>query len=235
MSHQDSNSQPETNRLNKYLAFHLGLSRRKADDLIASGKITINGEKAVLGARIKPEDKIAVSGHEVAEKKDFTYIAFHKPRGFVCSRKQQGETPTIYSILPRDLSHLKPVGRLDADSSGILLLSDDGDFTQRMTHPKYSKQKEYIVTLDNALAPLHQQMIADFGVNLTDGRSQLGLTRLDDDRKRWNVTMSEGRNRQIRRTFGALGYTVVELHRTHFGPYTLEGLGEGKYQTTKPV
>ncbi len=235
MSHQDNNNSDEIFRLNKYLAFHLGLSRRKADDLIASGRVEVNGEKSILGARITKQDTVTVSGKPVHKKDGFSYLAFHKPRGYVCSRKQQGETPTIYSLLPNNLSHLKPVGRLDADSSGILLLSDDGDFTQRMTHPKYSKQKEYIVALDAPLAPLHQQMIADFGVQLTDGPSKLGLTRLDDERKRWNVNMHEGRNRQIRRTFGALGYTVVELHRTHFGPYTLEGLKEGEYKPTKPL
>ena len=83
--------------------------------------------------------------------------------------------------------------------------------------------------LDRPLEPLHQQMIADFGVELADGRSQLGLSRLDDSRKRWQVEMSEGRNRQIRRTFGALGYTVVKLHRTSFGPYKLSGLKPGEY------
>ena len=104
----------------------------------------------------------------------------------------------------------------------MILLSDDGNFANRMTHPSYQKNKIYEVELDKALAPLHRQMIADFGVEIGDGVSKLGLTRLKDDNdKKWRVEMSEGRNRQIRRTFAALGYTVTKLHRTNFGRYSL--------------
>ena len=125
---------------------------------------------------------------------------------------------------------LKPVGRLDKDSSGLLLLTNDGDFAYRMTHPKFAKTKQYRVRLDRDLEPLHQQMISDFGIELDDGRSQLILARLDDNRREWHITMSEGRNRQIRRTFAALGYTVTRLHRTDFGNYTLNGMQQGKWQ-----
>ena len=154
----------------------------------------------------------------------------NKPRGYVCSRKKQGENETIYAILPKKYHSLKPVGRLDKDSSGLLLLTNDGDFAFRMTHPKFRKIKEYLVELDAPLAPLHQQMIADFGINLPDGKSQLGLERLDDERKKWKVSMSEGRNRQIRRTFAAVGYEVCKLHRMVFGAYFLpEDLLNGEF------
>ena len=121
------------------------------------------------------------------------------------------------------------MGRLDCDSSGLILLTNDGDFAFEMTHPKFVKDKLYEVKLDRALEPLHQQMLADFGVELADGRSQMGLRRLDDDRKSWEVTLHEGRNRQIRRSFAALGYKVIKLHRTQFGKYRLDGLPEGKF------
>ena len=99
-----------------------------------------------------------------------------------------------------------------------------------MTHPKFTKTKIYHVQLDNDLAPLHQQMISDFGVQLEDGRSQLTLARLSDERRdKWQVTMSEGRNRQIRRTFSALGYEVKRLHRVQFGNYTLNNMKRGDY------
>jgi 23S rRNA pseudouridine2605 synthase len=146
----------------------------------------------------------------------------------VCSRKAQGENPTIYDLLPADMAALKPVGRLDKDSSGLLILTNDGDFAHRMTHPSFRKTKVYEVHLDRALEPLHQQMIADYGVEIGDGTSQLSLERMDDTRTSWVVTMSEGRNRQIRRTFGSLGYSVTALHRTTFGPYTLADLPSGK-------
>ena len=104
-----------------------------------------------------------------------------------------------------------------------------------MTHPKFAKTKIYEVELNRALEPLHQQEIADFGIEIGDGVSKLGLERLDDSRKNWRVTMSEGRNRQIRRTFAALGYNVEKLHRTDFGPYRLNKLKPGEFQEVPKV
>ena len=212
----------KTERLNKFLALQLGISRRQADELIEKGRISINGKTAQLGERFKEGDEIKL-GEKIISKtrEEKKYVIFNKPRGYVCSRKKQGENETIYAILPKEFSVLKPVGRLDKDSSGILLLTNDGDFAFQMTHPKFRKVKEYLVSLDTPLQPIHQQMIADFGINLPDGKSQLGLERLDDSRKNWKVIMSEGRNRQIRRTFSAIGYEVKELHRTVFGSYIL--------------
>lgn len=221
-------------RLNKYLALQLGISRRQADNLISTGTVTINGETASLGAQISPNAVVEVSGKNVsANATAKIYIALNKPTGYVCSRRQQGNTPTIYSLLPPSLHHLKPVGRLDKDSSGLILLTNDGDFAHRMTHPSFHKTKIYKAHLDQPLEPLHQQMISDFGVNLEDGRSQLTLERLGDSRRDWQITMSEGRNRQIRRTFAALGYTVTKLHRTDFGNYTLGNIKRGEFQESK--
>ena len=212
----------KTERLNKFLALQLGISRRQADELIEKGRISINDKTAKLGERFKAGDEIKL-GEKISSKtrEEKKYVIFNKPRGYVCSRKKQGENETIYAILPKEFSVLKPVGRLDKDSSGILLLTNDGDFAFQMTHPKFRKVKEYLVSLDTPLQPIHQQMIADFGINLPDGKSQLGLERLDDSRKNWKVIMSEGRNRQIRRTFSAIGYEVKELHRIVFGSYIL--------------
>lgn len=222
-------------RLNKYLAVQLGISRREADDLIERRHVRINGELATLGARFEPDDSITVKGKPLAEEVAFHYVALHKPVGYVSSRKQQGEWPTLYELLPQDLHHLKPVGRLDRDSSGLIILSNDGDFHYEMTHPKFYKTKQYEVTLDHPLQPLHQQIISDHGIQLEDGPSQLILERVDDDRKDWIVTMHEGRNRQIRRTFAALGYNVEKLHRTHFGPYHIAELKPGEYTPTKKL
>lgn len=230
----ESTSSPTSERLNKYLAFHLGISRRQADERIEQGSVKINGNPANFGARVTNGDEVLVDGSPITPKTTYTYLALHKPRGYVCSRKQQGKIPTIYSLLPKKYHALKPVGRLDADSSGLLLLTDDGDFTFAMTHPKFYKQKQYLVTLDSDLQPLHHQMINDFGVKLEDGPSQLSLARqTDGDSLRWIVTMSEGRNRQIRRTFAALGYIVKKLHRTQFGAYELGSLKRGERQITQ--
>ncbi len=219
-----------SDRLNKYLALHLGISRREADELIARQKVLINGEVAELGKQVEEGDTVIANGEPVANKTDFVYLLLNKPPNYVSSRRAQGETPTIYSLLPKEYHTLKPVGRLDKNSSGLILLTNDGDFAFRMTHPKFAKVKKYQVQLDKDLEPLHQQMIADYGVTLEDGPSKLILTRLNDtDRREWIVTMSEGRNRQIRRTFGALGYEVRTLHRTDFGNYSLGDIRSGTY------
>lgn len=216
-------------RLNKHLALQLGVSRREADNLIEYDHVRVNGHKVTLGARFEIGDDITVKGQPIEASVPFVYLALNKPIGYVSSRKQQGDTPTIYSILPEEYHHLKPVGRLDKDSSGLMLLTNDGDFAYEMTHPKFYKTKRYEISLDAELAPLHQQMIADHGITLEDGPSQLVLERSDDTRLNWIVTMHEGRNRQIRRTFSAIGYTVTALHRTEFGKYALGDIAPGKF------
>ena len=220
-------------RLNKYLALQLGISRREADELIAKGQVTINNKPAQLGARFQPSDKIAVKGKTVEEKAEHTYLLFNKPVGYVCSRRAQGENPTIYDLLPKAYHHLNPLGRLDKDSSGLLLLSNDGDFAFRMTHPKFRKTKVYEVQLDHPLEPLHQQMISDYGIQLEDGTSKFMVQRLENKKATYEVTMSEGRNRQIRRTFAALGYEVTKLHRTQFGNYSLGDIKPREYKITR--
>ncbi|MAU33984.1 ribosomal large subunit pseudouridine synthase B [Candidatus Saccharibacteria bacterium] len=216
-------------RLNKYLALQLGISRREADSLIEHNHVRLNGQPVQLGARFETSDTITVKGKPLDEQATFDYIALHKPAGYVSSRKRQGEWPTLYELLPKELHHLKPVGRLDKDSSGLIILSNDGDFHYHMTHPKFYKTKMYEVSLDKPLQPLHQQIINDHGIQLDDGPSQLILEHVNDDRTDWLVTMHEGRNRQIRRTFHALGYEVTRLHRTHFGAYHIGQLEEGSH------
>jgi 23S rRNA pseudouridine2605 synthase len=219
-------------RLNKHLALQLGVSRREADDIISRGNVTVNGVAATLGGRFTIGDAIEVDGKPLKSDTAYEYIALHKPTGYVCSRAMQGDSPTIYELLPANMYHLKPVGRLDRDSSGIILLSNDGNFAYEMTHPKFNKTKIYNVRLDADLAPLHQQMISDHGISLDDGTSTLQLERMNDtDRTDWIVTMHEGRNRQIRRTFASLGYGVVKLHRTNFGNYALGDIPVGSFET----
>lgn len=217
-------------RLNKYLALQLGISRREADLLIEKGRVKLDDTIAPLGARFTTET-ITVDGKPLTSGTELQYIALHKPVGYVCSRRAQGDAPTVYDLLPTELHSLKLVGRLDKDSSGIIILTNDGDFAYQMTHPKFVKTKLYEVHLDRELEPLHQQMINDFGVSLEDGISKFGLMRLSDtQRLDWQITMHEGRNRQIRRTFTALGYTVIRLHRTQFGNYSLGDMKPKEYR-----
>ena len=252
-------------RLNKFLAERLGVSRREADELISSNQITVDGRQAILGDRIDKSSKVCYNKKVIPFETEYLYLAFHKPVGYVCSRRSQKNTPTIYEILPKKYHKLKTVGRLDKDSSGLILLTNDGDFAYQMTHPKFRKNKIYEVELDKPLEPLHQQMISDYGVMLDDGPSQFKVLRSElvgslsrGIRSRYEdaatspvktgarsvprkmtppahyiVTLTEDRNRQIRRTFAALGYKVTKLHRTHFGKYELDNLPVGKYDIIK--
>ncbi len=235
------NNTPE--RLNKKLALWLGISRRQADDLIAAGKVFVDNDRAVLGQRVTADNDIKVDGKAVSQDFSYKLIALNKPTGYTCSRASQKGDQTVYDILPAEFKTLKLVGRLDKDSSGIILLTNNGNFAYQMTHPKFQKAKVYLVELDHDLEPLHQQMISDHGINLDDGRSQMTVVKLTtgeikalridyevSDKQVYQVTMSEGRNRQIRRTFAALGYEVTRLHRTNFDKYFVGELSIGQWQ-----
>lgn len=226
---------PQPLRLNKFLAERLGVSRREADDLIVAGKVLVDNKPAILGTRIDKNNKVCYNNKIVPFDTEFLYLAFNKPVGYVCSRRAQGDAPTLYELLPKEYQKLKTVGRLDKDSSGLILLTNDGDFAFQMTHPKFKKEKIYEVSLSRPLEPLHQQMISDYGVMLDDGPSKFTVIKNEaKSHASYIVVLSEGRNRQIRRTFAALGYQVVSLHRTQFGKYQLSGLEPGKYVTIKP-
>lgn len=217
-------------RINKYTALATGMSRRAADIVISEQRVQINGVTATNGDDVQATDAVLLDGKPISAAVDLITIRLHKPVGYVCSRNGQG-SETIYDLLPTEYHQLKPVGRLDKDSSGLLLLTNDGQLAQQLTHPSHHKAKVYEVTLGQPLQPLHRQMISDHGVQLDDGASKLALARQhDNDEASWIVTMHEGRNRQIRRTFASLGYTVTRLHRTNFGSYSLGDLAAGDYQ-----
>lgn len=216
-------------RINKFLAQATGLSRRAADQAIREVRVAINQTPASLGDSVTDKDMVTIDGRSVVTTAKLLTMVLNKPAGYVCSRAGQGNR-TIYDLLPPQYRHLKPVGRLDKDSSGVLLLTNDGNLANQLAHPRYAKTKVYEVTLDKPLAPLHQQMVNDHGVQLDDGPSQLALMKLDNAGRQWQITMSEGRNRQIRRTFAALGYHVTALHRVSFGAYHLADLQPGQYE-----
>jgi len=215
-------------RINKYLALSSGLSRRSVDKLIEAKKILVNGKLATLGQQVEAEDEVKLNNQIQILPEVFTTIILNKPRGYVVTRISQDDTPTIYKLIDPKYHNLKPVGRLDKDSSGLLLLTNDGDLANKLTHPSNLKIKVYLVTLDKNLEPIHQQMISDYGIKLEDGISKLRVAKLEDS-KHLEIRMSEGRNRQIRRTFEALGYKVLDLHRTAFGEYSLQNIKEGQY------
>jgi len=218
-------------RINKYIAAASGLSRRAADRAIEEGRVLVNGVRPQPGLEVSNADEVALDGHMLHEPTNTQTIMLNKPAGYVVSRNGQGSR-TIYDLLPPELHHLKPVGRLDKDSSGLLLLTNDGQLAQELTHPKHQKIKIYQIELNRSLAPEDREKIEQ-GVQLEDGPSRLQLERLtDNDNQAWRVRMAEGRNRQIRRTFAALGYGITRLHRTHFGSYKLSDLKSGAFSET---
>src|SRR3990167_9874353 len=133
-------------RINKYVALATGMSRRAADAVIELGKITVNGQPATAGQQISSEDKVALDGKNINTSSKIQTIILNKPVGYVCSRDGQG-SKTIYDLLPAELHNLKPVGRLDKDSSGLLLLTNDGELAHKLTHPSFQKEKVYEVEL----------------------------------------------------------------------------------------
>ena len=213
-------------RINKFIAQNTGFSRRAVDNMIDEGTVTVNGAVAVRGQEVNESDLVVVNGKLVSSKPSLT-ILINKPIGYVCSKNGQG-SKTIYELLPEKYQHLKTVGRLDKDSSGLILLTSDGNLAHDLTHPSKVKLKRYEIVLDRPLEPLHQQIIQEPGVQLEDGLSQLKLAKINDDGLHWEVVMHEGRNRQIRRTFESLGYVVSRLHRTNFGNYQLGEIKPGQ-------
>jgi len=237
------------------------MSRRAADQAIVDGRVRVNEQHAALGQEISATDTVQLDDAPLTPTEEKITVLLNKPVGYVCSRNGQG-SKTIYELLPPELHNLKPVGRLDKDSSGVLLLTNDGDLAHELTHPSKQKTKVYEVSLSKSLAPLHQQMITDYGIQLEDGPSQFSISKIDypahsagaseqragegglpaseatsapEERRaspqkesKYQITMHEGRNRQIRRTFAALGYEVKSLHRTHFGNHALGSLSSGK-------
>ncbi len=215
-------------RINAFVAQATGIGRRKADKLIQSGRVSIGNKIAVNGDKVNQSDQVFIDGKTVNLKLNYTTIALNKPTGYVVSRNGQG-AKTIYELLPRNYHHLKPIGRLDKDSSGLLILTDNGQLAYRLSHPSNNKLKIYSITLNKRLLDRHLRQIK-IGVKLNDGLSYLGINELSPDRKKMVINLSEGRNRQIRRTFAHLGYNVIALHRIAFGEYQLNDLGSGKYK-----
>lgn len=212
-------------RINLFVAKASNLSRRAADKAIENGRIQVNSVPAQLGQAIGETDVITLDGKALEMPNNIQTIALNKPVGYVCSRDGQG-SPTVYDLLPHEMQNLNLVGRLDKDSSGLILLTNDGELSHKLTHPSYEKTKLYDIELNQPLGQADQEKISN-GIKLHDGISKLQLTRVSDTK--WQVTMHEGRNRQIRRTFEALGYRIKALHRIQFGPYKLGKLAPKQF------
>lgn len=214
-------------RINKFIASATGLSRRAADLAISQHRVTINGQTATLGTNVHDGDQVLFNGRTLKLPAATQTILLNKPAGYICSRDGQGGE-TIYDLLPKELHHLKSIGRLDKDSSGLILLTNDGTLAHHLAHPGSQKEKKYIATLNKPLLP-HDLNVLNGGVKLVDGVSHVKIEP-GKTPQQWYVTMHEGRNRQVRRTFEAKGYEVIALERIQFGDYALGDLKPGAHK-----
>jgi 23S rRNA pseudouridine2605 synthase len=223
-------------RVQKVLA-RAGLgSRRACEELIRAGRVQVNGHLAKLGESADArQDRITVDGAGLRMRREPTYIALHKPAGVVSTNRAQDGRPTVVDLVSSE-TRLFPVGRLDADSEGLILLTDDGDVAQQLSHPRFGHEKEYRVQLNRAPDPAQLEAWRQ-GVVLDDG-ARTGPAKVEAEggtRGAWvRVTMKEGRKRQIRRTAEALGLNVVRLIRVRFGPLQLGTLRPGQWRPISP-
>ena len=218
-------------RLNRYLASAGVCSRRAADDLIAGGRVTVNGQHVrELGVRVDPkEDDVRVDGVRVDLEKP-VYVLFNKPAGVLCTNAQNEPRRRVIDFLPHVRGRIYTVGRLDAESEGLILLTNDGGFAQRLAHPRYGVPKVYAVLVRGAVTKEHAEK-ARGGVWLAEGRTggaRIAIESRGRDRTYLRVTIREGKNRELRRVFARLGYPVISLKRIRIGDLSLHGLGEGK-------
>ena len=223
-------------RLNKYIASAGICSRRKADELIESGKVSVNGKKVTeLGFNVSEKDKVFIS-NEIIRPKKHDYYRFYKPTGYITSADDEKGRKIIYDILPPELHHLKPVGRLDKDSSGLIILTNDGDLINKLTHPSIKVPKIYIVTVDGKVHLHHQQEMAK-GIEIEDGKIAYADTQIlesTNSSTMLKVVLYQGLNRQIRKMLEYLGFKVVSLKRIQHATINLEGLKKGQYKPIKP-
>jgi pseudouridine synthase len=217
-------------RINRFVASASGLSRRAADSAVTAGRVRIGERAATLGEHVTEADSITLDGTSLRLPVAET-VMLHKPVGYVTSRRQQGVTPTIYALLPEELANLKPVGRLDRDTSGLLLLTNDGELAQQLQHPSSGKVKRYLVWLGRPLSP-QELARTRRGIHLVDGLSRMEVQPVSGH---YVISLQEGRNRQIRRSFAALGHRVTKLHRTSFGSFELDSLPVGKWRELGPT
>lgn len=215
-------------RLNKFLASCGIGSRRGCDEMIQHGRIEVNGKVCINpGTRVTPADHVRVDGRRVMAKAA-TVLAFHKPRGFVCSKDDELGRETIYQFIPPAMHHLHHVGRLDLDSEGLLILTNDGELTQQLMHPSKSMEKEYLVTSNQAFENHHLDQFL-IGIYTPEGKLKAkAIERLSARRLR--VVLEHGAKRQIRVMFEALGYQVTKLMRVRIGSLGLGDLEPGRWQ-----
>jgi len=217
-------------KLNLYLARSGIASRRKSAELIKSGRVSVNGKIVLEPFReILGKDKVSVDGKKAAPER-FVYIAVNKPIGFTCTLKDRFAEKKVTDLVPRSLGRLYPVGRLDRDSSGLVILTNDGDFSQRLSHPSYGAEKEYLVIVTPPVSR-KEAAVLKAGVLYEEEKlsaSEVIILKQGSGKSTLQIVLKEGKKREIRRMFGCLGHNVLTLKRVRIGNIMLGKLEPGK-------
>lgn len=220
-------------RLNKFISQSGHCSRRKADELIKGGAVKING-KAMreMGYQVRDSDDVVVQGKKIGNEHKNLYVVLNKPTGYVCTNSQKFSDKTVFELLPKSMANYAIVGRLDKDSRGLLLLTNDGNFCYRVTHPKFKVQKDYVVLIKGYVEEedLEKALtgVVDDGEKLKIDKYK--IMRATDKQSRVSLSLHQGRKREIRRIFRQLGYDVLDLKRVRIGKLSLGKIQEGQYK-----
>jgi 23S rRNA pseudouridine2605 synthase len=222
--------QPSDVRLNKAIADAGVASRRHADELIQGGRVRINGKVVTeLGTKVGLSDVVTVDGEEITRTKHLTYILLNKPKDVITTSSDEKGRTTVFDIV-RIHTRLFTIGRLDRNTTGLLLLTNDGDLAHRLMHPSYEVPRVYRARLDKPLRPADAKKIAG-GIELEDGPSAPCEVMIDlKDHYIAHIALHEGRNREVRRLFEAMGYEVKSLDRKQYAFLTIRGMGRGEYR-----
>ena len=223
-------------RLNKYIASSGLCSRRKADKLIESGVVMVNGKKVTeLGFTVNPKDKVFVNGKMIHPVKH-EYYRFYKPAGYITTADDENGRKTIYDLIPENLYHLKPVGRLDKDSTGLIILTNDGDLINDLTHPSVKVPKLYRVSINGKISQNDIDTMYK-GIEIEPGKiayAEVDVLEVDNNHTVMEIMLYQGLNRQIRKMFEHLGFEVLTLKRIQHATLNLDGLKRGMLKPIKP-
>lgn len=224
-------------RINKYIAESGLCSRRKADELIQNGQVKVNGKVVTdFSTAVNNADKITVQGKPLIPKKEYTYIRYYKPAGYITTKSDEKGRKTIYDLLPPEVQDLKPVGRLDKASTGLLIMTDDGDLINKMTHPSVKIPKVYRVCLEGKIEQNDLIRWAK-GIEIEKGKiayAEAHFEDFEDGNSILTVVLRQGMNRQIRKMADAIGHPVISLKRTHHGSIDLLGVQKGAFKYLRP-
>ncbi len=217
-------------RINKFLAESGVASRRASDTLIKEGSVKINGKTAKLGDEVESGDMVSVNGKLVNVVKKYDYYIMNKPKGYVCTVKDDKGRKTVMDLLPTDIKRLFPVGRLDYDSEGLLILTNDGDLTYKLTHPRNEIPKTYLVKTEKPVSAedLNKLRAGVYIDGVKTKKCNIKLIETNKVGSKLHITITEGRNRQVRKMFEVVGNNVDFLKRIKIGDLQLSGLDRGE-------